>query len=158
MSFIFVLIAWLSQEYHYQIFDFCHVPCVQEKYNIPEKKGFFVATSFLDNKFKAYVAPMSKKLPSVSINLKLSTALWLPWNLVTSPARDQRKHIKLQLAARQMYTKHTGTCIWIQHGYNTDLLGKLEQILEISKCIFYVSPPSTAHLRGSKRRKKVYFF
>ena len=37
-----------------------------------------------------YVAPMSKKLPSVSMSLKLSTALWFPQNRITSPEMSKK--------------------------------------------------------------------
>ena len=40
---------------------------------------------------KTYVAPMSKKFPSVSMSLKLSTADWLPKNRTTSPAKVEKK-------------------------------------------------------------------
>ena len=36
---------------------------------------------------------MSKKLPSVSMSLKLSIALWFPQNLTTSPEKKKKKQI-----------------------------------------------------------------
>ena len=38
---------------------------------------------------------MSKKLPSVSMSLKLSIALWFPQNLTTSPEKKKKTQISV---------------------------------------------------------------
>ena len=52
-----------------------------------------------------YVAPMSKKLPSVSMSLKLSTALWFPQNRITSPEMSKKIYIQLLLRHENFKTK-----------------------------------------------------